>query len=169
MTKIDFLDSLAEFTKDAVKDVLLPVKPQEENDMASERAATVYKMRLPDRNSATKKAPYILHQIVTGKDSQAQGKVPESKVTVRTVFCVYSPSEDAEGSMNLLTLMERLRITMLISVCMGEFYRLDKEAGIEQLIYPEDTAPYYVGEMVSVWNVPPIEMEVFNWLHENNP
>jgi len=169
VTKIDFLDSLAEVTKDAVKDVLLPVKQEDEKDKASDRTATVYKMRLPDRNSATKKAPYILHQIVTGKDSQAQGKVPASKVTVRTVFCVYAPSEDAEGAMSLLTLMERLRITMLKSVSMGEFYQLDREAGIEQLIYPEDTAPYYVGEMVSVWNVPPIQMEVFNWLHENRP
>lgn len=168
MTKIEFLDSIAEFTEEAVKDILLPIKQQDESDDVTERPASIYKMRLPDRNSATKKAPYILHQIVASKDKQSARGVPEAKITVRTVFCVYAPSDDADGSMNLLGLMERLRIKMLQSVSMGGYYRLDRESGVEQLIYPDDTAPYHVGEMVSVWDVPFIQEEVSQWLHGNN-
>ena len=53
MTTLILLDRLTEFTRDTVKDLLLPAR-QQENDAEAPamRAAEVYKMRLPDSGSA---------------------------------------------------------------------------------------------------------------------
>ena len=64
----------------------------------------------------------------------------------------------------LLNLMERLRIRLLRQVVIGRRYRLDLEAGLETFIYPDDTAPYFGGEMTSTWHVPGVEREVQQWL-----
>lgn len=64
----------------------------------------------------------------------------------------------------LLNLMERLRIYLLKKVVIGKKYQLDLESGLETLIYPGDSAPYYVGEMISTWEMPPVEREVMKWL-----
>lgn len=64
----------------------------------------------------------------------------------------------------LLNLIERLRIHLLQTVVIGQKYQLDLEAGLETLIYPEETAPYYAGEMISTWKLPAIEREVRKWL-----
>ena len=64
----------------------------------------------------------------------------------------------------LVNLMERLRISLLRKVVIGGQFQLDLEAGLETLIYPDDTAPYYAGEMISTWKLPSVEREVRPWL-----
>ncbi len=160
MNKTVLLEKLKEFTEKSVKDILLPVK-QQENDFHKgfERAAEVYLMRLPDSNSAKKKAPYIIHQFITGKDSRKNGNTGKSKVIIRSIFCVYSPDEQ-EGSLMLLELMERLRIDLLKTEVIGHQFALDLEEGVEVLAYPDDTAPYFAGEMITSWFMPFVEREV---------
>lgn len=167
MTMLILLDRLTDFTRDAVKDLLLPVR-QQENDAEAPamRAAEVYKMRLPDSGSAKKKAPYIIHQVVTTNDLQPQGERIHATAKLRTVFCVYSPNEE-EGSLMLLNLMERLRIALLKQVVIGHQFTLDTTAGLERLMYLDDTAPYYIGEMATEWILPPVQREVSPW--EPNP
>lgn len=159
MTRNILLDSLSSFTNNSVKDIILPIKMQKGDTEQKYRAANVHKMRLPDSSAATKKAPYILHQVLTGKDQQPPGNNAESKTVIRSIFCVYNDNEE-EGSLMLLNLMERLRIDLLKSVVVGNQFTLDLEAGLETLVYPEDTAPYYAGEMISTWKMPAIEREV---------
>lgn len=141
----------------------MPVAMQKgDTEQPAPRAAEVYRTRLPDSTSAKKKAPYILHQIITGKDVQPSGEKEQSSATVRTIFCVYS-SDEQEGGLMLLNLMERLRIALLEQVVIGKQFQLDLEAGLESLVYPEDTAPYFAGEMVSTWSLPAIERKVKLW------
>ena len=45
-------------------------------------------------------------------------------------------------------------------VVIGGQFTLDLEAGLETLVYPDDTAPYFVGEMISTWKLPLVEREV---------
>ncbi|MBR3767530.1 MAG: hypothetical protein IKL10_04730 [Clostridia bacterium] len=160
MNKVILLEQLKIFTEKSVKDIPLPVKPQE-NDYHSgyKRTAEVYLMRLPDSSSAKKKAPYIIHQIITGKDSRKPGSTGEAKTVVRSIFCVYS-SDEQEGSLLLLGLMERLRIDLLKTEIIGKQFALDLEEGVETLVYPDDTAPFYAGEMITSWNIPTVEREV---------
>lgn len=51
-------------------------------------------------------------------------------------------------------------MALLRQVVIGEQFTLDLEAGLEVLVYPDDTAPYFVGEMISTWILPPVEREV---------
>lgn len=158
MTNITLLEHLRALTKDTIKDIILPVRLQKGDAEQQSRAADVYLMRLPDSTAATKKAPYIIHQLVTSKDAQPAGQQESGSSVVRSVFCVYSEDEQA-GAMHLLNLMERLRIRLLQQVIIGQQYQLDLEAGLELLIYPEDSAPYYAGEMSTTWHMPSVERE----------
>jgi len=164
MTKVILLKRLKEFTEAATRELLLPVRPSEEDPAPPPRPPEVHLMRLPQFRDASRKAPYILHQAVTGKDIQTAGaRLPEASAVVRTVFCVYHENEE-EGALALLNLMERLRIALLEQVVVGKQFRLDLKAGLESLAYPDEENPrmphYYLGEMVSTWELPGIERKV---------
>lgn len=159
MNRAIFLEELKRFTLDATRDLLLPVRVQSAEETPSERPAEVHLMRLPDSEAAKKKAPYIIHQIITGKDVQKPGEQAACTTEIRSIFCVYCPDEE-EGGMLLLNLMERLRIALLRQTVLDQRYQLDLEAGLEIILYPDDSAPYYAGEMASRWRLPGIEREV---------
>lgn len=159
MTKLDFLDGLKAFTENAVKELVMPVRPQKGDTEQQYSTAQVYKMRLPDSTQAQKKAPYIIHQIITSEDQQANGSLPTSYVTIRSIFCVYNEDEQ-EGALMLLNLMERFRIAILQTQVVSNRYLLDMTQKVETLVYPDDTAPFFVGEMKSVWRMPPVKREV---------
>ena len=159
MDKVQFLKALAAFTSEVTKDMILPVSLQKEDTEQQFRAPEVYQMRLPDSRQAKKKAPYIIHQIVTGTDTQGNERKTTNHTVVRSVFCVYCADEQ-EGGLMLLALMERLRIALLKQVVIGNQFALNTQAGLETMCYPDDTAPYFSGEMVSTWRLPGIQREV---------
>lgn len=169
MTKITLLEQLKVFTEEATHDLLLPVQMQEEDEtQPASRVATVYIPRLPELRSYAQKAPFITHEIVTGKDGLGQypggGRFPASSAVVRTCFCVYHHNEQ-EGGLALLTLMERLRIALLEEVVIGKQFKLDLEAGVETLVYPGNpnqtaSSPFYLGEMITTWRLPIVERKV---------
>ena len=161
MTRTVLLEHLRDLTEEATEGVLLPVKRQKgDGESLLPRPAKIYLMGLPEAGAAVKKAPYILHQIVTGKDTQKPGDFqPEAQAVVRSIFCVYH-EDGQEGSLALLGLMERVRIALLEQVVIGKQFKLDLSAGLETLVYPDDTAPYYIGEVVSTWELPGITRKV---------
>lgn len=162
MTRVDLLQALKKFTEEATANLILPTRIQNKGEEQGYRAPEVFLMRLPDSNSATKKAPYILHQLVTGKDIQAEKQQMENSAIVRSIFCVYDADEQA-GGLALLEMAERVRIPLLKRCLIGrnqnEFW-LDTTEGVEFLAYPDDTAPYYAGELITTWHLPPIQREV---------
>ena len=167
MDKVNLLYAMKAFTEEAVKDLMLPVRMQKNDTTAERRSPVVFLMRVPDNSSATKKAPYILHQIITGKDEQQSGETSKRRATVRTIFCVYH-EDGQEGGIALLQLMERWSIAVLKQHVIDNRFQVDLVKGMEELIYPDDTAPYYIGELVSDWSLPPVQREVTNlWLKEN--
>lgn len=160
MDKVQFLKALTKFSQEVTKDMILPVSLQKEDDGQQQfRAPEIHQMRLPDSRQAKKKAPYIIHQIVTGTDKQEDMRKTTSQTVVRSIFCVYCGDEE-EGGLMLLALMERLRIALLQQVVIGGQFALDTKAGLETMCYPDDTAPYFSGEMVSTWRLPGIQREV---------
>lgn len=159
MTRIILLERLRDFTREATADLIMPTRIQKADEKQGYRTADIYLMRLPDGTAATKKAPYVLHQLITGMDRQPQGQRAESTAKVRSICCVYSDDEQ-EGGLMLLNLMERMRIALLKQVVIGNQFTLDLDAGLETMVYPDDTAPYFVGEMLSAWELPAVEREV---------
>lgn len=118
-------------------------------------------MRLPrsDATAAKKYAPYILLQLVTGKDEQPEGERSRASCLIRFIFCVYGEDEQ-EGALSLLNVMEAVRIELLKRTVIGGRFLLNRQAGLESFVYPDDTAPFYAGEMVGTFYLPPIEREV---------
>jgi hypothetical protein len=159
MTRVILLERLRDETRDAVKNLPLPVRKQAEGEIVVPRPAEVHLMRLPDSRAAKKKAPYIIHQVITGKDAQPEGTRGSATVDVRSVFCVYDDDEES-GGLALLGLMERVRIRFLEKVIIGGQFQLDVSEGIEAVIYPDDSAPYYAGEMISTWIIPYVQRKV---------
>jgi len=163
MTRVILLKQLKAFTEVSTRDLLLPVRQQKEDTgPPADRAARVYTMRLVKSTAAQKAAPYIIHQVITGKDTQPQGQRAAAQAVIRSVFCIYNDEDEEAGALALLGLMERLRIDFLKQVVIGKQFQLDLEAGLESLIYSEDTAPYFIGEMVSIWHIPSAERETPN-------
>lgn len=163
MNRVILLEKLKEHTVNSTADLILPTRMQKGDANEGSRPADVYLMRLSDSTAAQKKAPYIIHQLITGKDIQQEGESESAFTTIRSIFCVYNDNEE-EGSLMLLNLMERLRISLLKQIIIGDQFQLDLKAGLETLIYPDDTAPYYAGEMLSTWRIPAIQREVKSWL-----
>lgn len=163
MTRIDLLNELKAFTLEATGEIILPTSIQKGDNEQKSRAAEVHLMRLPDSKAATKKAPYIIHQLITAKDQQNKGQLPTATAQVRSIFCVYHDNEE-QGALALLNLMERLRIALLRKCVLADRYELDLEAGLEALVYPDDTAPFFMGEMVETWKLPSVKREVREWL-----
>ena len=75
MNRITLLEQLKAFTKEAVGDIIMPVRKQKGDAEQGSRAADIHLMRLPDSSQAQKKAPYIIHQLITGKDIQPTGEM----------------------------------------------------------------------------------------------
>ena len=163
LSKASLLEAFKERTVEVISDLLLPVQMQKGDTESTEKPADVYTGRLPDTKANTKKAPYILHQMVNSVSKQIPGEQLESKAIVRSVFCVYCDDEQ-EGTMMLINLMERLRIALLKDPLIGDnAFECDYEEGLEDLVYQDDTYPYYLGEMLTTWKLPPIKREVRYW------
>jgi len=168
MTSVLLLEALKERTEAAIAELIMPVKPTKEEPDPASRAPAVYRARLPDEKSSNKYAPYILHTIINTAYNQQPGDLPLGLANVRTLFCVYCDDEQ-EGGLMLLNCMERIRIDLMANPIVGKQFKLDYEGGIEQLVYPDDTKPFYLGEMMSVWKMPPIKREERSVWDGNNP
>lgn len=156
MTPIDLLTSLKAFCEENTRDLILPVKPCDDGEKSS-RAPDVYVMRLPDKKSEVRKVPYILLQLLNGSDAQEEGESPDSACNVRVIVATYS--EDAgEGAFQALNVITRLRTAFLKRRVIASRFTL--RLPLEYLVYPEDTAPYFMGEMATTWEVPTIKREV---------
>lgn len=162
MTKVLLLDELQKFCKNTVKGFNLPTAVQKGDTEIKCRPPEVYKMRLLNSSAAKKVVPYIILQLVTGKDVQADGQPSDSIALVRLIFNVYNDDEQ-EGALSLLNVMEAVRIELLKKTIIADKFELDREEGVETIIYPDNTAPYFIGEMMTTWHLPPVEQEVCPW------
>ncbi|SHG90337.1 hypothetical protein [Tepidibacter thalassicus] len=159
MTAVVLLEELKKYIEEHTKDIILSVRVKPSSEEAKERPAEVHKMRLPDKEGETKRIPYILLQFLTGKDKQEEGESPESECKIRIIVATYS-EDGGEGAMDVLNVLTRIRISLLKDGVVGEQFLIKKP--LEYIVYPDDTAPYYMGEMLTIWEMPEIEREVRN-------
>ena len=134
MTKQNLLDALCGFTREAVKDLLFPVELQEDDEaQPPPRAPEVYSMGLPEFAEAEKKAPLIIHQVITANDVWPEGRAePDSKAVVRTVFGIYHP-DSPEGPQAMFGLKERVRQSLLRQRLIGKQLRLDNKGNADHM------------------------------------
>ncbi|GHU42206.1 hypothetical protein FACS1894111_05740 [Clostridia bacterium] len=177
MTPIILLERLKEFLQENTKDIILSVRPvknktlpqtprtrgnrtaeeETEAEQVRNRAAEVHLMRLPDKDAEENRIPYILLQLITGTDTQEPGQQEDSETKVRIIIATYSEN-DSEGALDVLNLISRIRIALLKAGEVGQQFLLRKP--LEYLVYPDDTRPYFFGEIMSIWEMPTIKREV---------
>ena len=67
--------------------------------------------------------------------------------------------DESEGATCVLNLLTRIRVALLKDGVIGERYML--KPPLEMIVYPDGTtAPYYLGEMMTEWEMPVVESEV---------
>lgn len=171
MTPIILLERLKEFIQANTEDIILPVRPVKNKmlptvpcpkektaaDAITHRAAEVHLMRLPDKDAEENRIPYILLQLLTGKDEQLPGEQPNCECKIRIVAAIYSPN-DSEGAINALNLITRIRIALLKAGEIGQQFLL--QLPLEYLVYPDDTSPYFFAEMMVAFEMPAIHREI---------
>lgn len=152
MTPIILLDQLETFVKEVTKDIKLQVRVRNINpNEEKERAANVYKMRLPNKDDQTQKVPYILLQFLTGKDEQEAREPEESTCKIRIVVATYS-EDGGIGAYDVLNVLLRIRSELKKRGIIGKQFVLQKP--LEYIVYPDSTEPYYLGEMITNWSLP---------------
>lgn len=159
MTRLKLVEALKSFIEDATQDMLFPEAVQKGDVNYRERRVEVHGMRLPSSDAVRKYVPYVIVQYLNGVSRQTEGLRTETTGVVRLICCVYSANEE-DGAMMLLNLMDRIEQRLLKQVSIGNCFQLDREEGIESISYPDDTAPYYAGEMMMTFKLPSIEREV---------
>ena len=156
MTPVDLVDQLKVFAEEKLENLLLPIRTPPKED-AKYRRPEVFKMNLPDLPSQKEKAPYVVLQFVNGSDEQNDGEEDYSICKIRVVVCAYSDNL-GEGSMHVLNMLTRLRTELLRERVLGKRYLL--KLPLEYLVYPDNPAPYFFGEMMTVWEIPTIRREI---------
>ena len=96
-------------------------------------------------------------QFIKGSDDQKEGEQPESECAVRFVFATYS-EDGGKGAMDVLNLITRIRVALIKAGVIGEQFSLKRK--IEYIVYPDSTPPYFMGEMMTFWEMPTIQREV---------
>lgn len=164
MTRVALIEALKRMCEEAVAEMKLPVTVQKGDEEEQVRVPEVYRMRLPNSSSAKKLAPYIIVQLIDSKQVHISSEPkPKYTATVRLICCVYCADEEL-GAIMLLNLLDRLETFILKKTQIGKSFILDVNEPFEAIVYPDDTAPYYAGELIGTFQLPPIQQEVdFNF------
>jgi hypothetical protein len=171
MTPSILLENLKVFIEEHTADIILSARPVKNKTLPAppttprsrstptktaqeitRRAAEVHLMRLPDKDAETNRIPYILLQYLTGKD-----ETEDSTGNVRIIVATYSEN-DSEGALDVLNIITRIRIALLKAGVIDEQFLL--RTPLEYMIYPDDTRPYFFGEMMIAFEMPIIQREV---------
>ena len=163
MSKYDLLRDVKAWLETITADREYVEDVQKGDEKVVKRSPEIHRMRLPNSSHAKKYAPYIIVQLINWITSQPDGLRSEAKATVRLIFCVQNENEE-EGALDLLNLMEAVERELLKDPFYGKSFTLDREAGLEAIIYPDDTRPYYAGEIVGTFVLPETERNVTSWL-----
>ncbi len=157
MTPVILLNCLESFVKEKTSGIKLQVRVTNSTQEDKTREALVYKMGLPGKDEKIQRIPYILMQVISGKDDiQGQG-MKQSICQIRMVVAVYAEN-DSQGGYDVLNVLLRIRSELEKTGVIGGYFALQDP--LEYIVYPDNTAPYYFGEMMTNWSMPVIVREV---------
>lgn len=108
---------------------------------------------LPKKTKDTLNAPEfpcILIRALKGFDEDA------SRPKIKLFFA--TESEENDGFLELMNLMERVRIALLRKGCLDQRFRLERP--YEWEIYEEQAEPVWIGEALTQWTMPTVLEEV---------
>lgn len=150
------MDALKDVIETDLKEYLLPVKQEGWSDQLLERPMEVWEMVMPEPDEGHERIPYILLQLLNGKDERKDDGRTECVVNVRIVITVYD-REGVDGRLRVMRIIQRIRDILWKAGTIGKIFELQE---LEFLIYPDETEWYHLGEMVTTWKVPEIQRDL---------
>lgn len=119
------------------------------------RPPGVYLMNLPERSDWYSLIPYVLIQFLISKDKYNKDEHDQqSTADVRVLIATYC-SDGEDGGLQVLEIIERIRIHLQSGMLLDGNYMLQKP--FEGEVYPDDTGNYFLGEINMTWSIPVIE------------
>lgn len=151
------LDAIQDFLEEKLKNVQLLVKPDEDDDeKASVRGVRIFQQRMPNPEDTRMYVPYILLQMMNGKDKRTESGQEESEAVVRFVVTLYDPDPE-EGAKALSNLISTIRYEMERAGVVGGRYEIQRPMEYQFIV--ENTLPYHLAEIKSIWKIPSIERD----------
>lgn len=149
MTPRKLLEDLKEFIEAATAELYLKEKNRG-GEAPNERPPKLFLMRVPTKKEMQEQAPYVLLQLITGSPNATSDN---GTAKVRIVCVTYSEDE-SEGALSVLELITRIYTKILEQRQVGKYFAIENK--LEYLIYSDDTAPYYIGELITEWETPTV-------------
>lgn len=156
---VELVYALGAECREAVKGIKLAAAVQQGDTEIVKREPEIHLMRLPNSSEFMKIAPYIIVQLITEKQMRVAPPKPQRTALVRFIFCIYNENEE-EGSLALLNLMEAVQKHILKALKIGKKFTLDPDEPFEAMPYPDDSEPFFGGELIGMFHLPPTEQEV---------
>lgn len=161
MTPVILLEKLKAFISDKIGDYEFPVKTKEEEPQL--RKLKIFKMGVPSKNTTAENAPYVLLQVYDGEDRrEAKDKkegLPDSTCFIRILAVMYTEDEE-EGRLQALEVITSIRLELEKAGVIDEFELL---MPLTYTVYTDNTYPYFIGEINTLWRLPPIKREIALW------
>lgn len=157
MTSVELVDSLADLVKETTKEMILPVRAKTEGAERKSRCPHVYKMRVPKKEDELQQIPYIIVQHLKGKDIRNEQGQMESTSVMRIIVATYSEMQD-DGAICVENILTRIRLALMKKGMLSNKFILNMP--LEYVVYPDSTPPYYLGEMITNWQMPEVKREV---------
>lgn len=142
------LDRAEEFIREDMKEIRLPVNPKANED-TTPRPFDVMKMALEDPEDWEGRIPYILIQLLSGKDQEG-----DATAKLRFIICTYDRNREA-GKMALVHVVQKLRFDLMRAGTLGNEFALRKP--LEYLFINDDTGAYHLAEIHATYSLPEIE------------
>ncbi|MBQ9269670.1 MAG: hypothetical protein IJ206_09165 [Oscillospiraceae bacterium] len=124
------------------------------------RPPDVYLMNLPERSDWYSRIPYVIIRFLNVKDRYNKDeKDQQATVNVRVLIATYC-SDGEDGGLQVLEIIERIRIHLESGMLLDENYML--QSPFDGEVYPDDTGNYFLGEINMTWSIPIIERSEFH-------
>lgn len=162
----NLLDCMKEFIEEDLKEYNLPVKQDGWENQPNERPIEVHEMAMPEPDEEHERIPYILLELLNGKDERGSDGQMHSIVNVRVIITIYS-QDKREGKLQVLQIVQKLRRDFLEKGVIGGCFEL--KLPLEYLCYPDDTEWYHMGEMATQWEIPTEQRQVPELMGEEWP
>ena len=151
------LDCLKKFIEEDLKEYRLPVKQDGWTDQPEYRPLDVHEMAVPEPSDEHARIPYIMLQVLNGRDERGNDGQMKCIVNVRIIITIYDDNK-REGKLQLLQIVQRLRRDFIRAGVIGDCFEL--QWPLEYLIYPDETEWYHLAEMATQWSIPAEERDV---------
>lgn len=163
MTTECLINALAEIIQEATSDLIM--KSAQSEGIPVSRAPEILKYALDKPDQWKKCVPYVLIMPTGGSTTQFTGGERHATEGILLVCAAYDRESEAKGLKAVSVLMDRIKIAILKRPVIGKYFTINLEAApFEWKPYLEGSEPYFIADANLLFNVPPVQTEVAEFI-----